>query len=133
MLQEAKTFFESAASYSQALSGWSLAVLGGSVLVLLQRSYLRPENRPVRSAYLIFVAGWFFLARSIFFGTKVQEVLLAFLVQKQPNFEHLRDTLGGDLTSQVNNLSYGLLAFGLWLAIYVVWWVFTNQRFGESK
>src|SRR5436309_15005864 len=123
MPPEAKAFFESAASYSETLSSWALAVLGGSVLALLQRSYLRPENKLIRSAYLLFGIGWAFLARSIFSGTKVHEVLLSFLAQRQPNFDILRDAIGEDLARQVDNLNYGLLAFGLWLALYVVWWI----------
>jgi multisubunit Na+/H+ antiporter MnhB subunit len=130
MQPEAKAFFESAASYSETLSGWSLAILGGSVLALLQRSYLRPENKYVRAAYILFGVGWVFLACSIYFGTKVQEVLLSFLAQRQPDFNSLRGTINDDLTNQVNYLGYGLLAFGLWLALYVIWWIVTKQELG---
>lgn len=120
--------FEAAAAYSQTLMGWALLVLGGSVVALLQRSYLRPESRYIRSSYLLFTLGWTFLARSIYFGTKVQEVRLAFLFQRTPDFTALRKTLNLDLLRQVRSLQYGLLVFCLWLAIYLMWWIWTKQK-----
>ena len=129
---EPRVALEAAAAYSETLMGWVLLVLGGSVVALLQRSYLRPESRSMRLTYLLFVLGWAFLARSIFFGTRVQQVLLAFLFQRNPNFSALRNTLNKDLLKQVRNLEYGLLAFGLWLAVYLVWWIFTKQGFGAK-
>lgn len=127
-----KAAFEAAAAYSETLMGWVLLVLGGSVVALLQRSYLRPNSKQIRLTYLLFVVGWGFLARSIFFGTKVQEVLLAFHFQRTPDFSKLRSTINSDLLKQVRSLEYGLLAFGLWLAIYLAWWIFTKQEITQN-
>lgn len=127
-----KAALEAAASYSQTLTGWALLVLGGSVLALLQRAYMRPESKAIRSAYLLFVVGWSLLARSIFYGTRVQEARLGFLFQTKPDFIVSRKALNSDLLLQVRNLEYGLLVFGLWLAIYTAWWIFTRQNL-ESK
>lgn len=128
---DSKEAFKTAAEYSSTLTGWALLVLGGSVVALLQRSYLRPDSKFIRSTYLLFILGWGFLARSIFFGTKVQQVRLAFLFQKSPDFIALRSTLNRDLVTQVHSLEWGLLVFGFWLAVYLVWWVFTRQKLGE--
>lgn len=127
-----KIAFEAAAAYSQTLMGWVLLVLGGSVVALLQRSYLRPESKGIRFTYLLFAFGWAFLARSIYFGTQVQQVRLAFLFTKTPKFPALRKALNLDLLRQVRSLEYGLLVFGLWLAIYLIWWIWTKQNLSEK-
>lgn len=120
--------FEAASDYSATLTGWALLILGGSVVALLQRSYLRPESRLVRFTYLLFVIGWGFLARSIYFGTRVQQVSLSFLFQKTPDFKELRSAINLDLLKQVHSLEYGLAAFGIWLSVYLAWWILTRQK-----
>jgi len=130
---EAKIFFESAAVYSETLSGWALAILGGSALVMLQRAYVRPVSKLMRYAYVLFIVGWCFLARSIYFGTRVHEVQLAFLVQQKPDFVSLRDTLSEDLSGQVESLKFGLWTFGIWLFIYVGWWIWTDQEIKDDS
>jgi hypothetical protein len=115
--------FEAAATYSETLMGWALLVIGGSVVALLQRSYLRPHNRGVRLAYLLFAAGWGFLASSVYHGTKVQEARLGLLFRSNPEVSRAIATINGDLLDQVNDLRWGLCIFGFWLIVYLVWWI----------
>jgi hypothetical protein len=72
--------FEAVSSHSQWLTSLALVVIGGSMLVLLHRDYVRARTRFGRAFYLLFVGGWAFLALSIWKGARAQEVYLSYLM-----------------------------------------------------
>jgi hypothetical protein len=118
-------------SYSQTLSGWALLIVGASVLTLLQRSYLRPGRLRYRLVYLLYVLGWSFLAASIYFGTRVQQVALAarLAIHQITGFKQI---LNSDLKFQIWCLSSGVAAFVGWLLWYLLFWIFVQRPEGEA-
>ena len=119
--------FAAVAASAQTIMGWALLIIGGSVLALLQRSYVRSRRVLVRLLYLLFVPGWVFLALSIYSGTRVQGVYLAALFVSHPDPQRLKFTINSDFADQLQNLRYGLLFFSLWLVAYLLWWIFTTE------
>lgn len=124
--------FAAVAASAQTLMGWALLIIGGTVLALLQRSYMRSHNLKIRLIYLLFVPGWIFLARSIYSGTLVQGVYLAALLTSRPDSRSLKVTINSDFADQISNLMYGLLFFSLWLLTYLLWWIFTTEDLADK-
>jgi hypothetical protein len=119
--------FAAVAASAQTITGWALLVIGGSVVALLQRSYVRSRSVAIRLIYLLFVPGWLFLAFSIYYGTRVQGVYLAALFVSHPDLRVLKVAGNSDFADQLTCLRYGLLFFSLWLVVYLLWWIFTSE------
>jgi hypothetical protein len=127
--------FEAAVSLSETLSSWSLAIIAGSIAILLSTSYHRPQNKMVRASYLAFVPGWLFLVACIFYGTQVQRVHLALLFSDNTNqtrLSELSSTIAQDAARQILCLKLGLAVFGLWLVVYLLWWIAAEQIRSEK-
>lgn len=121
---------EAAANQANSLTTLALAIVGGSIIMLLQTSYLRPRKRHLRAAYLLFVPGWYFLGRSIYIGSEARGVYLAKLFStKSPDLK-LIQTINNDLVAQSDNLRMGLLMFAVWLGLYLAWWIYTDEPTG---
>jgi hypothetical protein len=118
--------FEAASSHSQWLTSLALLVIGGSMLVLLHRDYVRPGTRLGRAFFLLFIAGWTFLTLSIWKGARAQQVYLAFLMSPPhgaTRLASLHTNMNSDLGNQILFLQRGLAAFGMWLLAYLIWWL----------
>lgn len=126
------TPFAAVAASAQTIMGWALLIIGGTVLALLQRSYMRSNKLQIRLIYLLFVPGWIFLARSIYSGTRVQGVYLAALLTSRPDPRRLKFTINSDFADQISNLMYGLSFFSLWLLAYLLWWIFTTEDLADK-
>jgi|SRR5579864_38503 hypothetical protein len=118
--------FEAAAAHSQWLTSLALLVIGGSMLVLLHRDYIRPASSIGRSSFLLFLVGWACLAFSIWKGARAQQVYLACLVTPPTTaarVAHLKVSLGLDLDNQIAFMGWGLIVFAIWLLVYLIWWI----------
>jgi hypothetical protein len=120
--------FEAATSFANTLTSWAFLMIGGSIVAILGTSYYRPSSLWVRCAYFAFVPAWFCLSWSIYAGTRVQGVYLAALYSRAPKIVDLKEALNNDAISQINRMEAGLAFFGIWLTIYLAWWVFNNER-----
>jgi hypothetical protein len=118
--------FEAVVAQSQGLTQWAFALFAGSLLTIVGTSHFRPSRLSIRLTYLLFLFGWVFLAFSIYYGTRVQRVYLAYLFSNQP-FEALRDSMGADYKCQMHTLELGLVFFGTWIIIYLLWWIFEKD------
>jgi len=115
---------EAAVALSQTLTQWAFLIMGGSVVILVGTSYYRPTGRFARGSYLLFVPGWIFLASSVYRGIMVQRANLGFLFFPGPDVAGFRKTINRDAYGQIASMEWGLAIFGLWLFIYLCWWVF---------
>jgi hypothetical protein len=126
-------FFEAALALAQALSQWDLLIIGGTLLIVVGTSYRRPKDKRVRAAYFLFLPAWSGLAFSIYQGTQVQRAYIAFLIASRSTTpsKPLIDQIAVKITSatrnQILSLEMALLCAGVWLVIYIVWWVLSNQ------
>ena len=135
-VDEAK-FFEAAQTLAQGLSQWCLLIIGGSLVIIVSTSYYRPKSPRVRAAYFLFVPAWLCLAVSIYEGIRVQRSYVAYLVgsRQGPNIQlsnQIAETMADATRKQILSLQAALGFVGLWLLIYVTWWIVSGQHGGKT-
>jgi hypothetical protein len=118
---------EAAASFAQSLAQWEFIMIGGSLLVLVGGSYYRPTQVYIRVWYLLFLPAWACFGTSIYFGIRAQEAYLAYSLLTNPTVEGASKTINEDIGSQILWMWWGLLAFSVWLLVYLSWWVFAKK------
>lgn len=119
--------FEAATSLANTLTSWAFLMIGGSIVAIIGTSYYRPTALWVRCSYLAFVPAWFFLSWSVYAGTRVQGVYLAALYSAHPNVAVLKSAVNNDAVSQIQRMEVGLACFGVWLTLYLLWWIFHKE------
>ena len=130
-------FFEAAQSLAQSLSQWGLLIIGGSLVVVVSTSYRRPQNPKVRAAYFLFIPMWCCLAVSVYQGINVQRSYVAYLVASratptQQTLNSIAESITNATRYQILSLEIALLCGALWLLIYIVWWICSNQSEATS-
>ena len=123
---------EAAADQAALLTSLALAIVGGSIITLLQTSYLRPKNRYHRAGYLFFLPGWYFLGESIYHGSRVRAVHLSYLFSPKNAQVDFAMEAGRDAAAQSSSLFCGLLMFTIWLSLYLAWWIYTDDPVGRA-
>ncbi|MGH9828802.1 MAG: hypothetical protein ACREDR_36735 [Blastocatellia bacterium] len=114
---------------SGTMNGWSLLIIGASVTAIIGTSYLRPPKICFRLSYLLFIPGWSFLAASVYYGNRVSRRYMAAMLAKDDGI--LRETvqaMSHEFSSQIGFMQLGLIIFAVWLAIFLVWWVFYGPQ-----
>jgi len=137
MIEDAK-FFEAAQALAQSLSQWDLLIIGGSLVTIVGTSYYRPGTRRVRAIYFLFVPAWCLLAYSIYQGIVVQRAYVAYLVAankpgNSATIVEIARKMEAATNGQIDGLQYALVCLGIWLLLYVVWWVCARRTGGETK
>ena len=135
-LEALKTIVET----SQGLSGWAITVAGGSVVVILGTGYLRPKSCFVRLAYLLYLPGWLLLGLSVYYGQLIQRRYIAALLidtgQAKGDLGKIVQAVNSHFGDQLDFFGWALVCFGIWLVIFLFWWVFGNgggTKEGQSK
>lgn len=116
---------ESAVAFSQAVSQWEVLIIGGSIAVLLGSSYLRPRSPRGRSWYLLFVPAWGFLFYSLYMGMSAQQNVLALSNLKNVDVGPTKEELARHIARQISTFEIGLAILGVWLVIYLAWWIWS--------
>jgi len=75
-------------------------------------------------AYLIFIIAWALLGASLWFGSRVQSACVAYYWAAGQYRDAIMDAVRNDGRAQLANLRYALVALGVWLVIYLFWWIF---------
>jgi hypothetical protein len=116
---------EAAVSFAQSLAQWEFVIIGSSVLLVVGSSHRRPESIRLRAIYaLLLPAAWLSLAVSIYYGTRVQQVYLAYMLLPSTTIEGATRVLNGDLHREMFWMYAGLTALICWLMVYLAWWLF---------
>jgi hypothetical protein len=119
--------FEGIVAFSQNLSGWALLIAGGSIVTIVGTSYYRPPKIWARLIYLIFVPGWIFLGRSMYFGVQVQRSNLGYLFSKAgSDLGKYKSAINDDALNQIVAFQHAMYCFGTWLILYLLWWLFDD-------
>jgi hypothetical protein len=132
-------FFEAAQALAQSLSAWDLLIIGGSLVMIVSTSYYRPRSRKMRSAYFLFLPAWGFLAFSVYQGIQVQRSYVAYLVaagkvEKDPKvISDIARNMEVATKSEIWALELALVFLGMWLLIYIGWWVFSEHAGEKGK
>lgn len=111
------------ADASSQITTWALAMLGGSVAVVIGSSHYSPADRRWRSFYFLLALAWFFLVLSVWAGNKLSSSYLAALFTKGAAQDEAFNQINTGFQAQLDYLFYGVIAFSLWLTAYLLWWV----------
>lgn len=116
---------KSMAIISDSYVTWALSIVAASIAAIVSTSYIKPEDHRSRYMYLLFIPGWVFLSLSIYKGSQIS-LRTAAAAFKQENREILLEIgykINTALSSQLAFFKWGLLFFGLWLCMYLIWWI----------
>ena len=111
------------------ISSWSLSVLGGSLLAVLSKSYLHPDNSKLKLIYLLFILGWILLGISLYHAKEILGSSIAADLYKG-NKEKLMPIFSkcnSRYEKQLRFFNLALFVFGIWLMIYICWWIFGEE------
>ena len=109
---------------SATMVTWALSAIGGSIIAIVSTSYWRPADVRVRSIYLLFFPAWIVLARSMYLGDKIARRNIAARFVSPDMLQEIARGLNLDYMNQQTSLSIGLSFLGLWLACYLLWWIY---------
>lgn len=113
---------------SETLVTWCLATLGASVAAIVGTGYLRPPGRWFRQIYLLFLPGWLFLGISLFHGAKVPGLYVtAQLTDEREKIREIFHAMNQASLSQQTTFSIALVFFGIWLVLFLLWWIYGQQ------
>lgn len=120
------SFLDAEAANAKDVTGWCLSVLGGSILVFIGTSYIKPVKKKARYIYLLFLPGWYFLGNSFY---RASDIISVSIYDKR--FTHQPDIIKaavdkvyGAANSMYHNLYVCLCIFGLWLVTMLMLWIF---------
>ena len=133
-MSEATPVLDYVLASSAQLSAWALAVAGGSVAAVVSTSYRRPQHLKWRYPFLLFIPGWSCIAYSLYAGNSLVGGFLASKMVTPEKLRNISSKINDLYEDQRNFLLYSLALFGLWLAIYLVVWTFTEEfQKGDEK
>jgi hypothetical protein len=114
---------------SNKISTWSLSTVGGSLLAILSNEYLHPPTAKLKMIYLLFILGWLFIGISFYNGKNITSRTIASELNK--NNKELLTTIFTDCNTyysrQLRFFNFALLVFGIWLLLFLLWWVFGDS------
>lgn len=117
---------------SSQLTVWALALMAGSIAVIVSTGYLRPV-RKWRLMYLLFVPAWMFVGWSVYCGNLLSRRYMAAVMGNKEMLPKMHEAINADFICQLDKLYYGLSFFGLWLLLFLWWWVFADARRSSKK
>jgi hypothetical protein len=125
--------FDTLKSYEEGANKfitWSLSIIGGSLLAIINDSYLHPESRLLKSGYFLFLLGWASLGKVIYHGNKIARTNILLPMNKNNTKQLIADykICNSNYSSQMKYFNWALLVFGIWLTAYLVWWVLTKDN-----
>ncbi|GAA0545456.1 hypothetical protein [Chitinophaga japonensis] len=107
---------------SNRISGWSLLIIGGSLLALLDNNYLKTSG-PYRAIYLIYILGWVSLCLSVYWGQRVTRGYLASLFVKKVYLDGIVEQVNLRFRRQINWFICGVMVFAAWMLAYLLLWI----------
>jgi hypothetical protein len=130
-----KDGFNTIAEGSRSLAGWGLLIIAASVAAIVGTSYIRPIDRRVRCVYLLFIPGWGFVARSIYYGDQIsRRHMAALFANSETSLSEIGFAINSDFGKQLWSLRAGLVIFFffffffLFFFIFVKWFTSFNQN-----
>lgn len=117
-------------SGSSRISSWSFTIMGGTFLAILSDSYVHPESGQLKLFYLLFLIGWFFIAASLRFGMNIsgRSIASELSAKSIDDLVKIFEKCNDDYSKQIRHFKRGLVVFGLWLVLYLIWWIFFDFK-----
>lgn len=118
---------ESAVSYADGLNQWAYITIGASVAFLAKEFSEQRKGKLSKLPLLIFLPGWGYLTRAIYFGVRVRGAYTAYLMNPHRDIVDAVTTINRDAATQLASLKCGLLFFVIWLAFFLIIGVFRSD------
>lgn len=115
---------------SNKISTWSLSTLGGSLLAIMNNDFSHPETTKLKMIYLFFILGWIFIGLSFYNGKNIISRTIASELHKNnlKSLTYIFEKCNLYYSKQLRFFNLGLLTFGFWLLLYLIWWIFGNSN-----
>ncbi len=110
---------------SNTYTTWSLSIFGGSLLAILSNEYVKPLGKRSKLIYFLFIPGWFLLAQSIRCGDLIMRSSIMSSINPNNSVTAIK-TMNDHFESQISYFNYAITIFGIWLALFLLWWIFQD-------
>jgi hypothetical protein len=114
---------------SNRLITWSLAIIGGTILIVVSTNYINPTGA-VLYAYFLFAIGWIYLGLSILYGEEITRIYIAGAMTNEKNLEEI-NKIGKEIDKrfgkQIKCFKKGIVIFSIWLVIFLFWYIITKK------
>jgi hypothetical protein len=107
---------------SNRISGWCLLIIGGSILAILHKDYLKLEG--YKWLYFIYILGWLALCLSTYFGQTVTRGYLASLFVTPDRLDGVSEKVNIQFAKQLGWFMAGVIIFAAWMVIFLILWIF---------
>jgi hypothetical protein len=127
------TAIKAVSSGSNSMYSLGLTVIGATIAAIISTSYLRPAPKRIRLIYLLFLPGWVLIGASIFFGDKIaRRNIAAHFARSTQQLVPITEGMNADYLWQRDLMAAGLGALGIWLALYLLWWIFGRSPVADK-
>jgi hypothetical protein len=110
---------------SNRVTSWSLLIIGGSLLAVLHKDYLKLAD--YKYLYFIYIIGWLSLCISIYWGQSVTRSYLASMFVKQDLVEASSMEANKLFGRQLTWFMIGVIIFAVWMITFLILWIFNCQ------
>jgi hypothetical protein len=107
------------------LTTWSLSIVGGSILIIMDTSYFRPLGIGYRYFYFLFLIGWIFIGISLYYAFTItrRSIVKELYIENSNLLLQILQKCNTAFKWQLKFFQWALLTFGVWLLLYLVWWI----------
>ena len=124
---------EADSTHSGDMMKWTVLIIAGTIASVISTSRLSPRSTNFRLAYLLFPIAWTLLILSLFEGTNVKSGYLASLSSGREYWGAIGACANSAMLRQGLYMTWGASVLGLWLLIFLHWWIFYNPADAEQK
>lgn len=107
---------------SNVIVTWSMSIIAASLLAILSTSYLKPVGKWSKLMYLIYIPGWIYLAIDINLGNIISRRQIMAIMESE-KIPSILNKMNEEFTSQISAFRCGLICFGIWLLLFLLWWI----------
>jgi hypothetical protein len=110
---------------SNRIISWSLLIIGGSILAILQKDYLKLIE--YKCLYFVYILGWICLCISIYWGQRVTRSYLASMFVPPNQVEGVSEETNKRFKRQLTWFMGGVAIFAVWMITFLTIWIFNGK------
>lgn len=111
---------------SNRITGWSLLIIGGSLLAILDKDYMKIDGG-FKWIYFLYILGWLLLCLSVYWGQKVTRSYLASLFVSKEFADKTAEQANICFGRQISWFIAGVIVFSLWMIVFLLLWIFNAK------
>lgn len=111
---------------SNRITGWSLLIIGASLLAVLDKDYLKIDG-DYKWVYFFYILGWLTLCLSVLWGQKVTRSYLASLFVAKEFADSATEKTNIYFKRQISWFIAGVIVFALWMIFFLALWILNGK------